>query len=361
LRARRGLAIALAAAPLLTACFDLFHGTDDIKDACDLDASASDACAQTTDAAAPIDAAPEADAAPPAFDPSDFCKNDSSLARAAAERACVLLGACAGPLGANKFGTCMVHAILAYDCATNPDMRVTGKEHDFWKCMASAKDCDGVGTCAGVARCDPGAVVADCPESTTRAWCNGDAGLAQIETCAAWGQICLLAADGGPRCVGPASTGACTSNGCAGKLLVDCDPASGNDRGTDCSQLGAGACASTSSGPSCAPTGATCAASGGVTCDGGVAIGCATGALQRVDCAKLTGAGGGVCVEGAPAANVAAACFPPNGNCDALPDTCNGRVLKSCHQGVVYTTTCAKGCASNVATPDGPRAACAPP
>jgi hypothetical protein len=275
------------------------------------------------------------------------------------------LGACAGPLGSNQFGPCMVHAILAYDCVTNPDLRLRapGAAHDFWKCLATANDCNAVGACAGLGRCNAGAPGAACtdPSSLTRAWCDGDAGSAQIENCAAWGQICVAGADGGPSCGGPASNGTCTSPGCSSKFLVDCDPATGNDRGVDCTQLGAGACTVTSSGPSCAPEGGACSATAGVTCDGGVAIGCVTGALERVDCAKLTGAGGGVCVQGAPASNVAAACFPPGGSCDTHPDTCEGRILKSCYRGVVYSTLCPTSCSSTVMTPEGPRAACARP
>jgi hypothetical protein len=359
-RTRATIAIALCA-PLVAACFDLFHATDDIQSLCELDASASDACAQPVVLDAATDASDEPEAAP--FNPNDFCASDSTTARGAAERACRLLGACSGPIGENQFGACMVRAILAYDCTTNPDRKPKGAALDFWRCMAAANDCGSADKCTGKAGCTPGEVATACLDSHRTA-CTGapDGGFAQVESCAAWGQVCVDNAVGGPSCGGPAKLGPCDASTCVGNTLVGCDPASQNDLGVDCTQFGAGHCLTPQAGPICAPAGPGCADSGVVACNAGVATACLTGALERVNCSTLT-LGSGVCVEGqapSPSWELSSSCFRPGAQCPSPPDTCDGKVLKSCFRGVTYSTVCPNGCNPDIVTPDGTRAACTP-
>ena len=70
-----------------------------------------------------------ADSTPDARDaadivPTDFCKASSATARTRATHACAWLGACSVPFDQNAFGQCMIDAILAYDCTTNPNHAV---------------------------------------------------------------------------------------------------------------------------------------------------------------------------------------------------------------------------------------------
>ena len=131
-RGGMGLAAAIAASAGLVACFDLFHSTAGLHDACDLDAAA---CAD--DAASP-DAAPAG---------TDFCSWSPAQARDNATHACAWLGACESPLGHDAFGPCMVDALLAYDCTANPNHPSRGKGHTFWDCLWQ------VGSCADVTAC----------------------------------------------------------------------------------------------------------------------------------------------------------------------------------------------------------------
>src|SRR5579859_2135295 len=122
MRAPTAIAIAMSAftmGPLLIACFDLFHSTDDVLPLCLLDAGAP-GCQGSLDAAA--DATPAA----------DFCAWDRETARGHARHACAWLGACQSPLGRNAFGECMVQALLAYDCAANPHHRSKGEARRLW-------------------------------------------------------------------------------------------------------------------------------------------------------------------------------------------------------------------------------------
>ena len=357
MRARRATLLAACFAlitALIVACTDLFHSTTDWQNACALDAG-TPGC---TDAA--LDAPKDRDA----FDGNyDFCAWDGPTARAHASAACALLGACETPLGKNRFAECMVQAILAYDCAANPNRQVKGTTRDFWECMASAATCGDVRVCVQPAH-------EYCPETGAPLLCQGGANATDryqcfnehvephIERCAAWGQTCAMA--GVPFCAGDTMAGACVGAGCAGTVIIDCDDA-GNNRGVDCVSYGAGQCRA----GACVPIDAgSCDADAAVQCAGDIATGCPSGGSESIDCKALTAASG-TCTPttGGPAWNVSRACFA--GTCAAPADSCNGTFLQSCYGGVMYTVDCVgptySGC-TTVATPDGDfmRAMCVP-
>ena len=111
----------------IVACVDLFHSTSDVQSICELDASDP----RCTDAPVPV----------------EICAPDAGVAQQRAVHACSWLAACGHPLGRNKTGTCMVDAILAYDCAANPNRKAKGAAKDFWTCMQTAKTCSDVDHC----------------------------------------------------------------------------------------------------------------------------------------------------------------------------------------------------------------------
>lgn len=344
--------LAFASVPALAACFDLFHSTDDIQSACELDASI-DGCASPDVLAPAPDASDDTNVAPTAYDTSNFCRNDSATAYHAAERACQLLGTCNGPIGNNQFARCMVHALMAYDCLVSPERNVIGAAHDYWKCVADAKSCTEVRRCSP-ANCNQTPAGVGCAGNVLRAECSGSGGDAvQIEDCVAWGQGCGNG-DAGTICMGP-SGASCPAPGCDGTKLTDCDETSGDNVGVDCADYGDGRCVTGANGkPACKTSGRPCAASDVVTCDAGVAYGCASGFSESVNCRLLNT---GTCGSApSPVWKLASACFP---NTLCAPDLCDGKTLKSCYAGVVYTTVCSSGCAL-VTTPDGSRAACNP-
>ncbi len=120
-------AVVVGGALALAACGDLFHGTSDFETLCEVDAAACSGPSASGGDASPF--------------PADFCQWDAATARANATRACAWLGACAGPLGDNAFGECLVHATLAYDCAANPNRPVLGAAHAFWDGLWRASSC----------------------------------------------------------------------------------------------------------------------------------------------------------------------------------------------------------------------------
>src|ERR1700689_4317635 len=130
MRGARGLAFAalsLSGGPLLVACFDLLHSTADIRTACEIDAAHPGCAAESTEA--------------------DFCAWTSSEARQHAVHACAWLGACETPMGRNALGPCMFQALLAYDCASNPNHRVALEAHQLWDCLQRAGSCVDVDAC----------------------------------------------------------------------------------------------------------------------------------------------------------------------------------------------------------------------
>jgi len=111
----------------LVACVDLFHSTSDVLTACQRDAQAPGCTLE-----AGVDAG------------TDFCAWSDEVARQNAAHACAWLGACESPLGRNAFGSCMFEALLAYDCAANPDHRAKGKAHALWDRLWQANSCEAV-------------------------------------------------------------------------------------------------------------------------------------------------------------------------------------------------------------------------
>jgi len=346
----------LALAAAVAACADIFHSTDDIMNACEMDAG--DACAVA-------DAQPstDADAADAPDTAIDICAASSKDALARAQTACKWLGACETPMGSNRFAECMVNALTAYDCTIAPNRLFQGDARAFWLCMASADSCAKVDACVfpkGRSKCGTtGLTFSACDESTvgTRDYCV-DASASTItlgEPCSASGHQCVngfCLADAGGAC----------SPGCSGSLLSACDDA-GINIGIDCKAFGAQACVTNGALNACkAARGGSCAPDTAVTCDGGVAIGCPSGVQESVNCTLLTQQADhcNAAAIGQPW-NVARACFSA-GRC--IADSCSGATLTSCIGGVTYTTTCGApftGCATTPASADGPNARCVIP
>jgi hypothetical protein len=358
------VAAGLAAAPV--ACVDLFHSTN-FETLCDLDAAA---CA-SSDASAPV-----VDATPPPFD-GNFCLWDSATARANALHACAWLGACAGPVGDNAFGPCVVNATLAYDCATNPNRPVIGAAYAFWSQLWSASSCADVrnavlpadtnGSCSASSSAYAGCI----GSTSTLLVCAADDGgassaPASVENCAALGQTCA-GAGVVAACAGAASTCSSAGTSCNGTHLDDCEDAGPFDLGVDCASFGGGRCAN----GACASTGDACEASAAVTCNGNVAMGCPSGFAEQVDCAALLAP-----TTAPPPCNAGAGGRPWDvsracnvGSCSDVNDSCSPSglaTLSSCARGAIFSVSCTSlgfaGCAL-VSVPNDPtlHAACIPP
>ena len=77
-----------------------------------------------------------------------YTQDDSGFLDAAL-RACSWLGACEGPIGTNAFGPCYFRALMAYDCAANPNHRSRNKAHALWDCLQRVETCGEVDACIG--------------------------------------------------------------------------------------------------------------------------------------------------------------------------------------------------------------------
>ena len=250
---KRAIAFAVVAIGVVAfaACTDLFHSTDDVLTACDLNPASPGCPAGAPDAGA----ATEAEAATPV----DFCSWTSATAEQTAAHACAWLGACQTPLGGNAFGACMFQAMLAYDCAANPSHRVTGETYSLWACLAAVQSCGDVNRCVlpgGAVGCQGSGFVA-CAESSgatsasaLRVECS-DAG-GHGENCALWGEACNATSAGGTCGVGGAS--GCADGGppsaCAGSALA----CSNGQIAFDCSGNGSQACTSAAPSSACGPS-----------------------------------------------------------------------------------------------------------
>jgi hypothetical protein len=288
---RRLVAIALSVTSMglgagLAACFDLFHATDDILTACELD-SGTLGC----------DGAAEGSSGPS----TDFCEWDAATANAHAEHACAWLGACEGPFGQNALGTCMFEALLAYDCNANPAHPVSGERHAGWDCLSSAQNCGQVHSCifpGDSVTCSGNGTGTACGIGTNehvRIDCS-DGGLGHGENCALWGQTCARLGAGAAYCAGNGGEAglSCTADSCepsTGRIhscVLD-----GGDVGIDCSNSGAGCNGfpiGDASWVACVPVpeaGAPCAPSLSVSCHDGVATSCPAGVTETIDCAAL--------------------------------------------------------------------------
>jgi hypothetical protein len=297
-------AVCLAA---LVACGDVLHSTSDIRTACEIDAG-------------------QAGCGPSVV---DFCAWSRPEAERQAARACAWLGACESPVGGNAFGACVFQALLAYDCAANPNHRPKGAIARGWSCLA------GVASCADVDRCVR-------PQPSAPLACAA-------EPCVLWGKTCV-ATDGGAACTGGGGGLDC-ANGtgpqvCNGTAIHACG-ADGGDPGIDCAATGAQACSGfpTASAPlwlACLPEsdGGACAPSPGITCDdGGVAHACPTGATETLDCQALLGSPD-ACNAGAvdPAFDWSRACAL---DLPCSDDACVGGSVNSCARGRTFAGDCA--------------------
>src|ERR1700729_3455481 len=108
-------ALAVAAGSALVACFDLLHSTADVLTACEIDAGHPGCLAAKVE--------------------TDFCLWNAEQARDRAAHACTGLGACDSPMGNNAFGACYFRALMAYDCAANPDHRPQRASRELWDCL----------------------------------------------------------------------------------------------------------------------------------------------------------------------------------------------------------------------------------
>jgi hypothetical protein len=312
---KRAIAFAVVAIGVVAfaACTDLFHSTDDVLTACDLNPASPGCPAGAPDAGA----ATEAEAATPV----DFCSWTSATAEQTAAHACAWLGACQTPLGGNAFGACMFQAMLAYDCAANPNHLAKGETYRLWACLASVQTCDDVSRCVlpnGAVTCMGSDYVAcveapgsSSPQSAFRIECT-DAGY-HGENCALWGETCNPTTSGGTCGVGGGS--GCADgrapSACTGSVLA----CSNGETAFDCAGNGSQACAAlpvgAASGFACVPddagAGAECTPDAMATCTGGVASTCPTGVPETVHCGALLGVGD---------TNAACASGPLNGGFD---------------------------------------------
>jgi hypothetical protein len=332
----------MAAAALgagLAACFDLFHSTRDVLTLCQIDAQAADCSSDASDgaSAAIVDSGG-----------TDFCAWSRDEARAHARHACAWLGACETPMGRNAFGSCLFDALLAYDCAANPNHRAKGKAHDLWDCLWPVKSCEDVRKCvlgegpecanaSDYTACGHGAA----NNVDVRIECTD--GSARVENCALWGQTC--ASEGGAHMCAGSGGLACTARGCTGKVLNWCS-ADRNDIGIDCESNGAQQCgvlpdAGDAQAPdargwaACAPesNAAPCSPEPSAACFGGTAVSCPSGILERIDCASLLESDGS-CNYGplAPAFDWTSPCSRTPPECDADQCTDSG-TLSGCVRG----------------------------
>jgi len=377
MRARVALvlsATSLALGAGLVACVDLFHSTAGILPLCEVDAQA-DGCAV---AEASVDAAEAgSDAA------IDFCSWGPDLARANAQHACAWLGACESPMGDNAFGACMVQALLAFDCASNPNHPVQGDVRKRWDCLWRAQSCADIDACVFQGEriaCGSSGDYTSCAQDggDVRIECT-DGGTPHGESCALWGQTC--ASDGAQEvCAGASgSAGLSCTNGvqeCIGTALHDCQGS--RDVGLDCAGNGAGQCAGFPAGSpqwvACVPLSdaGACTPDASVSCQDGIATSCPAGALETINCQELLGTQG-ACnpQDAAPPFDWTSACqvVAPAPPCDGdAGESCDpdAGTITSCARGVPFTVSCSDaglGDCQMLTTDNGStqRAACTPP
>ncbi len=344
-----GLAsLAFACGAGTVACFDLFHSTTSIVSACELDAATCPA---------------DGDAATEASAPTDFCAWTSDTARQNAAHACAWLGACETPFGSNAFGSCMFEALLAYDCAANPNHPPRGVARAQWDCLWQVASCADVDRCifpdsppgctasAGSTSCGSGR------NAAVRLQClDGDGGKPAGESCALSGKDCALGASA-TGCAG--ATGAAglscpqAGSGCTGTALHACTATGTTDLGIDCASNGAGQCtpfgsASLGKWVACQASGdAGCAPDPTVTCNGGVASSCPSGVQESINCLELLGVGDpdAGCVAGPPAPELqfdwTAPCMVTQSPCTGDSCSPDGTSIFGCARGATFTTSCA--------------------
>jgi hypothetical protein len=314
---------------------------------------------------------------------TDFCAWSESQAADRAAHACTWLGACESPIGNNAFGACYFRALMAYDCAANPDHRPQQKSRDLWDCLQQVKSCAEVDACMfpDEPACGDAGVSTACStiNPADRVFCFNGA-TAGRENCALWGQTCSPTAHGsmcsgdptGHSCPGEPQ---CDGNGTTLHWCVpDVDGGPGIDRGIECASNGAGGCGGfPSSDPksarwlACLPgtdAGTPCTPDASATCDHGRATMCPTGVEESLDCHALLGSEN-ACSPGAlsPPFDWTSPCALP---VPCAEDSCNGSNLLSCERGARFEVDCAahglRNCGLVPVDPSGSaRAACTPP
>ncbi len=320
----------------LLACFDLFHATDELRTACEIDAAAGEC----------------------------LCAASHADARRLAEHACGWLGACESPMGNNAVGTCMLAALLAFDCEANPDHEVKGRQADTWACLAAAKSCGAVDAClfpGGPPACTTPGDYTACAPSSRSTQGSGDVRVecadggssnpthARGEYCALWGKTCSQGADPATAVCAASATRDCPGNQCAaGHSRIDwCR--NGANLGIDCAGWGKQTCGGfpSPSAPAwvaCLPESdsvGTCTPALDVGCSQGVASSCPTGAPEHLDCAALLGsAGGPPCHPGAldPPFDWTSPCRLDPPACTG--DACDGGVAIGCALGAPFSVDC---------------------
>jgi hypothetical protein len=362
---RIGMAVVVSVASCVTvatmaACFDLFHSTGNVLTACEVDAL-TPGCGADAGAA--------------------LCAADPREARQTAAHACAWLGACETPLGGNSFGSCMVNALMAYDCDINPNHRLKGRAAGLWGCLARARSCGDVDactfpraegvcqsavdstTCSGASPIDPNDdVVVECRSGV----------VARRENCALWGQTCAPASSGGAECRGTDAGDCLLVSGCYdNESTIRCGT-DGGDLVTDCASFGAQRCSGFPAGDAAAwiacvaetdaGDAAACAPDAEAACVGGVAVSCPSGVLETLDCASLLGSANG-CTPGPldPPFDWTGSCVMNPPQC--LADSCDASTLTACGRGAAFSVDCSEaglGACTLTATDDASpvRAAC---
>jgi hypothetical protein len=358
--------LALCAGSALPACFDLLHSTADVLTACEIDAS-HPGCSTASKGE------------------TDFCAFGHDEARRHALHACAWLGACESPIGNNAFGACYFRALMAYDCAANPDHPVRGRAHALWDCLQQVTTCGDVDTCVfgdtPRTHCGTVGTYTSCAEGDpeVRVLCT-DGGVAPYaraagsENCAMWGQRC--AAGGGGCSIDPTTLDCvpgCDPSGALHWCVAEADGGSAVDRGIDCATNGAMSCggfptAQEALWVACRPQsdGAACTPDASAVCGSdGRAVMCPSGVRETLDCATLMGSTL-ACTAGAlsPPFDWTSPCSRSPSAC--VTDSCDGDELTSCERGAAFRVSCAAqhlgDCRMVTVEPGAaPRAACGPP
>ncbi len=270
---------------------------------------------------------------------TDFCAWSADTAASHAVYACLWLGACAGNPGLNEFGTCYPNALMAYNCALNPNQRVTGPLHTYWDALWQASSCDAVLAAVFAGRAPTCGERADASAAGGVMGCvaTSDGGGASVATvCIDGGLAAAVHCDmEGYRCI----EGSCTNGGspcsqptaasCTGNVFHSCQNVPNEagtievvvDVGKDCSHFGAGKCvlAENESG-GCLPNdaGQKCTASAiADPCSGADTVtGCATGYEESLYCAGFgpATACSGVGNRVVSSSQLAAGCYNPMNN-----------------------------------------------
>jgi hypothetical protein len=335
------LSVAVAVCAGVVACFDVLHGTGELRTACEIDA------------AAPGCSGPAGPSA---------CAPSAAEARMSAEHACAWLGACETPMGRNALGACMFAATAAFDCDANPGHPARGKQATLWRCLATAASCAGVDACifpTAAPSCTrpgnyTGCAATSAEGGTTndvRVECMDGGGVLPAtpggENCALWGLTCSVGATGGD--CSPSSDPGCPANECGGGSVIHWCP-SGPNGGIDCATTGALTCGGfptrdAAAWVACIPSsdgGAPCAPDLHAACSGGVARACPAGVPETLDCAALLGAApdAASCQAGplSPPFDWTSPCVLDPPACTA--DSCEGGVANGCARGAVFSVSC---------------------